>query len=394
MNRTTRNTTNRWQEWVQALADTRLMAAAHGIGQALAREEEALTESRARALLISADLLDDPTLRDFTALTADPLAVRLALHDLLTGATLPPDQFAAVAPGSADQPVPWLSLALHAWGWKLEYPVSDLDPTTPPATWSPAGQTLHHAAQWVRRQVQRSATERDQQGRKLAWSGITPPSTDPSPQPEGARGEIPVRHFEYNPPLAVGSDEQPLPPVQRTQPVTVSADDLPTPPAPEPEPEIRIVGESRVVPRPAGQGSGLRLPNVTRQDVQRAASRAAESADRLVGSLRSALSTDATARPGSPTTRLRVLVQQYPDGPAVPAVQVSVRHQKSRQEIVGPTDSDGVFSCVLPVRANTGLTWKVTIEWPAQLGGRRETKSITLNADRTDFALPFYARLV
>ena len=60
----------------------------------------------------------------------------------------------------------------------------------------------------------------------------------------------------------------------------------------------------------------------------------------------------------------------------------------------GPTtDRDGTFLCELPVRLHTGLTYDVDVTWPRDEGGDTERKSITLNADRTEFTLPFYRKL-
>lgn len=389
----------RWQQAVRALSDEQLAGAAQGLLRALAAQDGELPESRARALLLAAGVLDEPTLRDFAALTADPQAVRLALFDLVTGAGLPAETFepALRLPGPPSPAVPWPALAVHAYAWKLSYPAAELDPGAPPTPYSPAGQTVHQAGQWVRRQTQRSATERERQGRPLAWSGpaASAPTLSPTaPTAPPLRPAIPVRHFEYNDPIAVDPNRPTPPPTPRGEPLSISPDELPAETAPprtpplvvEPEPEVRIIGESRRVPRPPQTGS--RMPTVSGDDVRRVANRAKQSADRLVGAIRSSFSGEEMG-----TTRLRVLVQQYPDGPGVPAVQVRVRYQKSKSEIAGPTDSSGVFSCVVPVRLNAGLTYNVYVEWPSQLGARREMKAITVNADRTEFVLPFYARL-
>jgi hypothetical protein len=40
-----------------------------------------------------------------------------------------------------------------------------------------------------------------------------------------------------------------------------------------------------------------------------------------------------------------------------------------------------------------GLTYDVDLNWPREMGGETERKSITLNADRTRFTLPFFHQL-
>ena len=41
----------------------------------------------------------------------------------------------------------------------------------------------------------------------------------------------------------------------------------------------------------------------------------------------------------------------------------------------------------------SGLTYDVQVTWPRDVGGDVERKSITLNADRTIFTLPFYRQI-
>ena len=57
------------------------------------------------------------------------------------------------------------------------------------------------------------------------------------------------------------------------------------------------------------------------------------------------------------------------------------------------TDREGRFVCELPVRLRSGLTYDIQVTWPRDVGGDIEQKSITLNADRTLFTVPFYRQL-
>ncbi|MGH2535908.1 MAG: hypothetical protein ACRDHL_00770, partial [Candidatus Promineifilaceae bacterium] len=71
-------------------------------------------------------------------------------------------------------------------------------------------------------------------------------------------------------------------------------------------------------------------------------------------------------------------------------VQVRAGSRQLRSRVAGATGRDGVFRCELPVPERSGATYEVAITWPRDLGGDEEAKSITLNTDRTEFALPFY----
>jgi hypothetical protein len=93
------------------------------------------------------------------------------------------------------------------------------------------------------------------------------------------------------------------------------------------------------------------------------------------------------------TTRLRITVQEYTDGPGLYGVQVRVKCQGIRSYVAGTTNRDGKFLCELPVPRHAGLTYDAEITWPRDIGGDVEHKSITLNADRTEFTLPFYRRV-
>ncbi|MFN2204352.1 MAG: hypothetical protein ACK2UT_00435, partial [Candidatus Promineifilaceae bacterium] len=123
----------------------------------LNRSEESVpdfTGSRARALLRAADLLDDPTRHAFDRLMENEAAVRVALYDLLQDSELAENEaVAALAATSAAQRAGeagdienWLSLSIAAYAWKSGYPLFQLDPASPPETYSPAGQVLKRAA--------------------------------------------------------------------------------------------------------------------------------------------------------------------------------------------------------------------------------------------------------
>jgi hypothetical protein len=93
------------------------------------------------------------------------------------------------------------------------------------------------------------------------------------------------------------------------------------------------------------------------------------------------------------TTKLRVLVQEYPDGPGLYGLQVHVTCKGIKSYVAGTTNRDGKFLCELPVRVNSGLTYDIDVTWPREMNNEIERKSITLNADRTEFNLPFYRQM-
>jgi hypothetical protein len=88
-----------------------------------------------------------------------------------------------------------------------------------------------------------------------------------------------------------------------------------------------------------------------------------------------------------------VIAQQFPGGPGLHGLQVKVSCKGIRSFVAGTTDREGRFLCELPVRAQSGLTYDVELTWPREMGGEAERKSLTLNADRTEFILPFYRTL-
>jgi hypothetical protein len=363
----------------------------------LNRSEEPVpdfTESRARALLRAADLLDDPTRHSFDRLLENETAVRVTLFDLLQESELGGEEtVAALAATSGAQRLPdtvsfgeWLSLFVAAYAWKSGYPLYQLDPASPPDPYSPAGQVLKRAAYFVRRQVQRSATERDKLGRPLAYSGMDqPPGLDRlqseapiAPLPPHYRSPIPVNYPEVSrETLQVDPDSGDTPAeVSRGEPITITDGDLEPPRQPPTHREpIQISGmetdsppTTRVVTPDAAVSSGSAFSRSVRKRYGR-------------------------GKRSMKTTKLIVVVQEYPDGPGLYGLQVRVNCKGIKSFVAGTTSREGKFTCELPVPETTGLTYDVDLNWPREMGGETERKSITLNADRTRFMLPFFHQL-
>jgi hypothetical protein len=363
-------------------------------------EGAAFSESRAKALLRATNALDDPTLHSFDRLVQNPSAVRVALYELLASSGLGQNpEVTALAAASAQAPaeagpIAWLTLTLAAYSWKSGYPLPALDPATPPEGDSPAGLVVRRSAHFVRQQVQRGATERDKLARRLSQ----PPSGAPTlegmaaeapipPLPPVFRPPIPVRYPEYaRDTVHLDSDtvEETPPTPTRGDPLVIRPEDI-EPPAerrpPVVNPPIRISrdqlpSEPLRPPRPLPR-SAVVMPNS-----------ALESRPSLTVAVRQMLGQEALK-----STRLRVKVQEYPDGPGIYGLQVKVTCAGIKSYVAGTTDREGGFVCELPVRLNAGLTYDVDVTWPRDLGGDTERKSITLNADRTEFSLPFYRQL-
>ncbi|MCA9899320.1 MAG: hypothetical protein H6654_02815 [Ardenticatenaceae bacterium] len=359
------------------------------------------TESRAKALLRAAAVVDDPTLHDFARLVeGGGTAVRLALHDLLNETGLIEDEeVTALATTSAaissvqgtplQSPISWLILSIAAHAWKSGYPLYQLDPASPPGEYSPAGQLIKRAATFLRQQIQRSATERDKLGKKLAYNPgdgtptlETMPNSQPiAPVPPHFRPPIPVRYPEVSrETLHVNENEQTPNQgnVTRNAPLTITSDDLqPANQRPVRMPEIRIRADQ--VPQ--------RRPSTPRQPRPQPSS---SEGGNLGTAVRQRFSRD---KEPLRSTKLRVIVQDVQDGPGLYGIQVQVRCKGINAHVAGTTNRDGVFLCELPVRVHSGLTYDVDITWPRDLGGEVERKSVTLNVDRTEFKLPFFRRL-
>jgi len=362
-------------------------------------EVPAFTESRAKALLRASGFVDDPTLHDFARLLEQPTAVRLALFDLLDSTELAEnEEVQAIAATSnavtldpeAAISIQWLTLAVAAHAWKSGYPLYQLDPATPPGEHSPAGQLLRRTATYLRQQVQRSATERDKLGRQLAYEpGTAVPSTPTledlenqptvAPVPPHYRTPVPVNYPEYaRDTITVEDDASEELPVRRNSKITITEEDLQpaaTEPKPMTMPPLQITHDQipatppprQVVTPSSSAGSGTNFNTAVR---------------RRFGS-----------KEPMRSVKLRIVVQEYQDGPTIYGLQVRVTCQGIRAHVAGTTNRDGVFLCELPVRVRSGLTYDVDVTWPRDFGGEVERKSITLNVDRTEFTLPFYHRL-
>jgi hypothetical protein len=379
------------RDLVRDVADTpHLAAAAEQLCIWLLREgggnETALSESRARALLRVTGAVDDLTLADFARLTENASARRVALYDLLSDSGLAADSAAeqciagSRGKDAATEPaIPWLMLALLAYAWKRDYPAAELDPASPPIAHSPADRVVRDAGYFLRRQVQRAPTERERLARRLAFRGpraaraSAPSDTPMVPDPAIFRPPVPVRYSELSgEPLAVeveasgvdSADE--AQPVTRGEPLVITEEDVA-----EAAPERVRIETSPPAPLPR---SGVVMPG-----------------------------NDSSARPGltirnrrgraaGATTKLRVVVQEYADGPGMYGVQVLVRSRSANVKVAGATNKDGHFLCQLPVHVDEGLTYQVEVSWPRDHGDAVERKAITLNADRTEFLLPFYPR--
>jgi hypothetical protein len=382
---------------LRSIKDEQLTAFATQLAAYVAREagNMALSESRAKALLLTTAALDTPTLNDFGRITANPAYVRVALYDLLDSSELTADNgISAILPsGGSDAPVDWLSLIIGAYALKADYPLDNLDPTSPPSQFSPAGQVISQTAGFVRRQVLRSATDRDKLAKKLAYTAGMAQSLDEmsadgntvAPVPPYFRSPIPVRYPEMSSQTIIvdETDAARRSPgaIERGEPIRITEDDL----APPQQALTIIAGESQPVPGSTTSSSrslsDMRVPD----SVTNAARSATQAAGEMAASVRKTVSAEPLKM-----TKLRVVVQRYPDGPGIPGVQVKVQTKGVKKFVAATTNAEGVFLCSLPVRARAGMTYYVDVIWPTELGGKRERKTITLNADRDLFTLPYY----
>lgn len=365
------------------------------------------TESRARALLRAAEILDEPTWHSFQRLVENSTAVRVALYDLLqesglaesadvAGLAVAGSRSAASGVAAAPAPtIPWLSLSVAAYAWKNGYPLQQLNPSSPPAPDSPAGQLIRRAAHFLRRQVQRGATERDKLGRKLSQ----PPSGAPSleemaqapeaipPLPPIFRPPVPVRYPEVaRETVHLDVDEPATPPAPRSEPLVITEEDLPPRPATRPAPVTNPPLTIR--PEETQRPPRRRPPSPMPPTAVVMPSSSVESRPGFTMAIRQMLGHEEMK-----ATKLRVQVQDYPDGPGLYGLQVRISCAGIKSSVAGTTNREGKFICELPVRLQSGLTYDVDVTWPRDAGGDTERKSITLNADRTEFTLPFYRKL-
>ena len=402
------------QELIQShLSDDHLALFAHRLSEWLIADlnnsDESVpdfTESRAKALLRASNVVDDPTRHSFMKLLeSNDTAVRLALYDLLKESGLAENEEVVALTAVSGQstpptdmtPINWSALAIAAFAWKDGYLLYQLDPASPPAAYTPAGQIISRAGHFMRQQAQRTATERDKLGRAVAYTGTAVHT--PSLEQLNAQGEIaPVPPY-YRPPIPVNypevasatvqiadedapdpvlqvdevSGETAVPP--RAPQITITEQDLPDENRPTTMPAIRLdpsqippAAPSRPAPRPIVR---TRPQNEFGRDIQKRY----------------------RSRGPMTTTKLRITIQEYTDGPGLYGVQVRVKCSGIRSHVAGTTNRDGKFMCELPVPRNAGLTYDAEVTWPRDIGGDVEKKSITLNADRTEFTLPFYRRV-
>ena len=368
------------------------------------------TESRAKALLRATNAVDDATLHDFARLVEQETAVRIALHDIINQSDLGEHNevqaLAAIANQSEivnqQSTIDWLSLSMAAFAWKSGYPLNQLDPATPPEPYSPAGQAVKRTAHFLRQQIQRSATERGKLARKLGFNAASAADTTPNldemqasevqpPLPPYYRPPIPVNYPEVSSDtVSISNDEPeaaptpiPAPPASRSAAITITEDDLNPDPLPNNitrMPSIRITTEQVYEPPPPPPSSSTQV--VTPNSGPAAYTNFTTSVRQTFG-----------RKEPMGTTKLRVLVQNYPDGPGLYGLQVRVTCKGIKSYVAGTTNRDGKFLCELPVRINSGLTYDVDVTWPREMNNEIERKSITLNADRTEFNLPFYRRM-
>lgn len=367
-------------------------------------EEQPFSDNRARAVMMAMGVLDETTDNAFRRFVENESNLRVVLYDLLVAGELTLEM-PALLYGDAEA-VQWHSFLLAVHAFKMGYPLHQLDPSSPPSTHSPAGMMVQRAGQFMRTQLQRSATDRDRLARKLGYNAaaagtpsleqLNSQETQP-PVPPYYRSPVPVRYPEYNPGVRVdeneaADDDEPVstppasqtpsaPNVQRGTPIKITREEVvPTPPPAQRMPEIRITRD-QVTPPPPPQirtGRPVQVPQPA----------PAVSTNPLAQALRGMFKSEEMK-----TTKLRVLVQEYPDGPGIYGLQVQVTCKGIKSYVAGTTDRNGRFICELPVRLTTGLTYDVDVTWPRAEGGDTERKSITLNADRTEFRLPFYRRL-
>lgn len=364
------------------------------------KEQVAFSESRARALLRSTNLIDDATLQDFASLVSDQNGSRVALYDLLSQSDLSEiSELAMLSQIPADEyskSIEWLSLATASFAWKSGYYLELLDPASPPGPHSPAGQVLARTAHFVRSQVLRSPTERDRLGQRLAQPPSGAPTLDEmnnadaqiAPVPPHFRAPIPENYPEIVSETLSVDPNQPIENLSITvgQPLTITESELAESGDSMPETERlpaisistdQIANESRTPPSPM-PSTAVVLPN---SSVQPRPS--------FTMALRQMFGQEELT-----TTKLRVIVQEFPDGPGYYGLQIRVRCKGIKSYVAGTSDRDGKFVCELPVRLHSGLTYDVEVTWPRDVDGEVERKSITLNADRTEFTLPFHRQLL
>lgn len=359
--------------------------------------------SRAKALLLSADALDEATLKDFAALMQNEPARRVALYDLLVSAKMAEDTdvtaLALNAQVGESPPAAWISLIAAAFAWKGGYYLYQLDPASPPDPYSPAGQVLKRASHFIRQQLLRSATERDRLARQLtrpvetaqALEEMASPEETIAPLPPHFRPPIPESYPEIASETLQIDPESPLPetPLTLGEPLVITEEELSggdSAAATEGADPVRMppitITADQVNPPQSSPPSPLPSTGVV------VPSSSGQPRPSLTMALRQMFGQEELA-----STKLLVIVQKYPDGPGLFGLQVRVFCKGIKSYVAGTTNREGTFICELPVRVTSGLTYDVEITWPRDEGGEVERKSITLNADRTQFTLPFHRQV-
>ena len=386
------------RQFFQQSTDTQLAQFAAQWREQLQGEVGLLPESRARALLLVTKSADETLLQDFARLLQDKSAERLALHDLLEaqGGVVPPINL--IGQREPLTAMGWLTLAMAVYATKVDYPLDNLDPTVPPTPFSPAGQIIHQAGQWLKKQLQRTPLDRKKGRKQLAFVGKdAATTTGPSTTLPPTRSEIPVRHFEFNPPLAIDSNDQPqpMPPIiPLRDPVIITEEEVRNW-----KDQIKIVGDSRVIPRPNRPNPAATEPTTPlTQQLRDMAESARDTANQWVSRAQSvaaqrAANAQSAATPSLQYTRLKVTVQEHPQGRGLPGIQVSATYKGSKREIAGTTNQDGEFWLKLPIPAERTMTYQLLVHWPQQFGGKVEKKAVTVSAERDLYELPFYHRL-
>ncbi|MCB0035923.1 MAG: hypothetical protein KDE51_17955, partial [Anaerolineales bacterium] len=236
-------------------------------------EEQPFTDNRARAVMLSMGVLDEATDNTFRRFVESETNLRVVLYDLLDVGELTLEMPAPIL-GQAEA-IQWHSFLLAVYAFKTGYPLNQLDPSSPPSTHSPAGMMVQRAGQFMRTQLQRSATDRDRLARKLGYNAAAAgtPSLEQlnnqerqAPVPPYYRSPVPVRYPEYNPGVRVddneAADDEPASPppanqtpstphVQRGAPIKITREDVvSTPPPAQRMPEIRITRDQVTPPPP------------------------------------------------------------------------------------------------------------------------------------------------
>ncbi|MDX1616918.1 MAG: hypothetical protein R3300_21600 [Candidatus Promineifilaceae bacterium] len=284
--------------------------------------------------------------------------------------------------------VAWLALVVSAFGWRAGYDVSQLDPASPPVAHTPASQSLRRSLRFLHCEAERSAAEIERLHEMLTLpaagfrggagedaGGPVPPLPPhfrppvPERYPEIARETIEVRSDD------IAADAPP----SRTEPLVISSEDLETQPAETTTLRIETEAADEAGQQPPSPlpRSGVIMPN--------SASHSRWSLSLALGQL--------FRQERLKSTRLVIMVKRYPSGPGLRGLQVRVSCKGIKNHLAGVTNAEGTFTCELPVREGSGLTYDVAVTWPRELGAAVEQKSITLNADRTRFELPFYYQL-